>query len=448
MTSMPGMLPSSPDLEREVLGAVLVDPTVLVTLTEILSPSDFYLDRHRLVWEAYEEAQRRDVETIDEVVLKEIMTDLDSWGRCGGWDMLDRLLSRRGATSMAVEYASRLRSLSIRRGLFTVGENIGIVALEAALDAPEAIGEAERLVGGLRGKVGGGKGGDAKEVVASYMSEVRAVQEGKEKPKRISSGLYPLDKALGGGFKPGWLVLITSLNGHGKTALGVNGFAWACVSEQRPCLVVSLEMTSQQLIGRLIAAESGVPVQEHDKPGMGPDELSRMAWGADSVSMKPLRVVGHRYGTVEAIKAAARSFKSSSGDLGMVVVDYIQLVRTKAKMATRTEELEFISRGLKEMAMELECVVVSISQPVMSAKRLDKRPTIRDSKGSGAIDDDADLGLVPWLPHNVDPDALQTSAQIGMDKFRHGRRRDLTEVDVEWDGPCSRFVAINPHVTY
>lgn len=434
------LLPSSPDLEAEVLGAILVDPGLLGSLVGELSEEDFFAPRYRLVWLGCVEAHRRGVERLDELILKEVLSDLGHWGPCGGWATLERLLSRRGVSSMAMEYAMRLRGLGTRRRLWTVSEEIGAVALEGSLDSTDAVSEAERLVGDLWGSAGSGGGADTGEVVSAYMDLVTKIQSGVELPSRLSTGIYQLDKALGGGFRPGWLVLVMSLNGHGKTALAVNGFAVASATQGRPVLVVSLEMPAVQIIGRLIGAESGVPVTRHDQPGLSSYDLSHMNKASEVVSNLPLRVVGHQCATVEAIRSAARQYKVERGDLGMVVVDYIQLVRGSVPKGNRTEEIEHISRSLKELAMELECVVVMLSQPIMAAKRLERRPTIRDSKGSGAIDDDADLGLVPWILANVDPDAPVGAAQIGMDKFRHGPRRDLSEDDVLWDGPRMRFV--------
>ena len=379
-------------------------------------------------------------QTFDEVILNEVMFDQGTWGRVGGGELV-RLLDRSGTTSNLVSYIDRLVEMSARRRMFSASEQMGCIAVDGNLSPGEAIAEAEALVGRLRESGENLEDGDdAAGGVKDYMEMVHAIQRGEKEPPRISTGLYPLDKALGGGFRPGWLVLVMSLNGHGKTALAVNGFAWAVAQQGRPALIVSLEMPAEQLVGRLIAAESGIPVQVHDQKGLNEDHLVALTHAAQKVSTSPIRVVGHQAATIDAVRQAARSYKAQKGDLGIIVVDYIQLMRSQGRTSNRTEELERISRGLKELAMELDCVVVSISQPTMAAKRTKERPTIRDSKGSGAIDDDADLGLVPWLLHNVDENANPWEAEIGMDKFRHGPRRNLYASDIEWDGSRTRFI--------
>lgn len=433
-------LPQSASVEREVLACLLIDPAKIPAAQSRLCPEDFHNEVNQLVWTGLTTAFDRHGD-VDGVLLREVLSDLGSWGRVGG-DVLVGLLDRAGSVLKLNAYIDRLLEMSARRRLFGASETLSSIAVDGDLSPEEAISEAEAVVGQLREQ---GEnltdGDDAGDAVVDYMRSIHAIQKGEKVPPRITSGLYPLDKALGGGFRPGWLVLVMSLNGHGKTALAVNGFAWSVAQQGRPALIVSLEMPTDQIVGRLIAAESGIPVQMHDQKGLNEDQLVAMTHGAQKVSAAPIRVVGHQAATIDGVRQAARSYKAQKGDLGIVVVDYIQLMRSQTKTANRTEELERISRGLKELAMELDCVVVSISQPTMAAKRSKERPTIRDSKGSGAIDDDADLGLVPWLLHNVNENAHPWEAQIGMDKFRHGPRRNLYESDIEWDGSRTRFIS-------
>jgi replicative DNA helicase len=435
----PLFLPQSSSVEREVLACLLLEPELMPSVWTRLSCESFHNEVNRFIWDGMTVAFQRH-NTFDEVILKEVLTDLGTWGRVGGGSIVS-LLDRSGSVSHINTYVDRLVGMCGRRSMWHASKELGSIAIDGNLSPDEAITEAEALVGRLRME---GEydtdGDDAADVVSDYMKMVHAIQRGEKEPPRISTGLYPLDKALGGGFRPGWLVLVMSLNGHGKTALAVNGFAWAVAQQGRPALIVSLEMPPDQIIGRLISAESGIPVQVHDQKGLSEDHLVAMTHAAQKVSSAPIRIVGHQGATIDALRQAARAYKAERGDLGIIVVDYIQLMRSQSKSSNRTEELERISRGLKELAMELDCVVVSISQPTMAAKRTKERPTIRDSKGSGAIDDDADLGLVPWLLHNVDENANPWDAEIGMDKFRHGPRRNLYPSDIEWDGSRTRFI--------
>ena len=435
----PFFLPQSTTVEREVLACLLLDPSKTPSVSGRLDHEDFVSDINRFIWLGILGAYERHSD-YDEVILEEVLRDQGAWGRIGG-NTLVQLMNRQGSNAMLDSYVDRLLEMSARRRMHKAADELGAIAVDGHLSPGEAITEAEALVGRLR-ECGENlvEGDDAGGVVSSYMHTVHAIQRGEQQPPRISTGLHPLDKALGGGFRPGWLVLVMSLNGHGKTALAVNGFAWAVAQQGRPALIISLEMPADQLVGRLIAAESGIPVQMHDQKGLNEDQLVAMTHAAQKVSAAPIRIMGHQAATIDAVRQAARSFKAQKGDLGIVVVDYIQLMRSEGKNSSRTEELERISRGLKELAMELDCVVVSISQPTMAAKQTSTRPTIRDSKGSGAIDDDADLGLVPWILRNVDESAKPWEAEIGMDKFRHGPRRNLYPSDVEWDGSRTRFI--------
>ena len=130
------------------------------------------------------------------------------------------------------------------------------------------------------------------------------------------------------------------------------------------------------------------------------------------------------------------------GKMGLVIVDYLQLMsQTRSRRdGTKEEEISHNTRSLKLLAQELDCVVVVLSQPILEAKRAKKRPCIQDSKGSGAIEDDADLALVPWLPHRVRDAANKHDAEIGVDKFRHGPTRDLGVEQIRWSGRRMMFL--------
>lgn len=201
----------------------------------------------------------------------------------------------------------------------------------------------------------------------------------------------------------------------------------------RPYLLLRDER--EEVFARLLATSSGIPAHVHDKPGLTDAEIFTLNSAANTIAPLPIRVVGTEARTVERIRRVARKMAMEHGRIGMVVVDYLQLMaQTRGGTQGRRKEISHNTRSLKLLAQELDCVVVLLSQPVLEAKRAKKRPHISDAKGSGAIEDDADLALVPWLPHRVRDGALRSDAEIGMDKFRHGPPQGLTAEDVRWDG--------------
>ena len=256
----------------------------------------------------------------------------------------------------------------------------------------------------------------------------------------MTTGLRSLDEHLGGGLKPGWQVVILSAAGHGKSALAVNNMALSAAKAGHPVLICSLEMQPGEVYGRMIAAESGVPVHIHDRPGLTGDEFTRFFHGANVVKPLPIKVIDSRYGSVGEIRRVARQMRAEHGRLGLVIVDYLQLMKSSArKDATAEEDIATNSKGLKHLAVELDCTTVVLSQPTLAAKRDQKRPKVLHAKGSGSIEDDCDLALVPWLPHKVSSDASRGAAELGMDKFRHGPQQDLTVTDIRWNGQHMRF---------
>ena len=209
-----------------------------------------------------------------------------------------------------------------------------------------------------------------------------------------------------------------------------------------PVLVCSYEMSQAEVYARMLASESGVPAHVQDKPGLEFERLTALNSAADKLAGLPLWVAGSEARTVERIRRTARRMSLKYGRNGMVVVDYLQLMAQtrRRRDGTQEEEISHNTRSLKLLAQELGCVVVVLSQPILEAKRAKRRPCIQDSKGAGAIEDDADLALVPWLPHRVRDGADKHDAEIGMDKFRHGPSRDLGVETVRWSGRRMMFL--------
>ena len=336
-----------------------------------------------------------------------------------GFYALSEVLERKGTTTNIGRYAQIVIEKALKRAIVEAGERVSHLGF-GDLPGYAALDQAEETLRRPQDRGTMDRGTSALDGVAEYMKAVAAVQDGTADTRRMPSGLAPLDGALGGGVRPGWLVVVMSAAGHGKSALAINNFALSTAKSGAPVLVCSYEMVPEEVYGRMIAAESGVPVHVQQKPGLTGEECQRMQAAAETVSSLPMVVEGARCATVEQIRRTARRIAIEKGALGMVVVDYLQLMKgsTGRRDSTKEEEISHNTRGLKLLAVELGCVVVCLSQPILEAKRARKRPHISDAKGSGSIEDDADLALVPWLPARVQQHLNRISAEIGMDKFR------------------------------
>lgn len=436
------ILPHSPDVEREVIGSILVRPSLITRALELgLKPEDFYSERYQLLISAMLALGEED-KPIDEVTVRDELNKKGHWERSGGVRALAEALDKSGLCSNIDDYIRRVIDYSAKRSLVSAGLSVSMLGYgdsDPSTAFSKACEELNRVEGVLRSK----EGLDASSGVSEYVQYVKSVQSGELVEGRVPTGLRCLDDHLGGGFKSGWQVVVISASGHGKTAFAVNNVALSAAMAGHPVVICSLEMQPTEVYARMIAAISGVPVHIHDRPGLSGEEFSDFAHGANTVKPLPITVIGPEYGSVSEIRRIAKRVKAEHGRLGVVVVDYLQLMKsgTGRRDSTAEEEIATNSKGLKHLAVELGCTTVVLSQPTLASKRDQKRPKVLHAKGSGSIEDDCDLALVPWLPHKVS-DASRYAAELGMDKFRHGPQQDFGVTDIRWSGQHMRFESL------
>jgi replicative DNA helicase len=439
---MYGSLPHSPQVEKEVLGAVLVNPDAVKVLVDLgVKPEHFYFERHQRLCAAILTLALSGIPA-DLVTIEGELRRVGSWDRAGGYNTLANCMDKGGLSSSVDHYCRILIREAARRHLIIIASDAAEEVRKSGGD--DALEKAQVALRGLDELTIESIGTDAKAGVQQHIEYVKAVQEGRITDTRLPTGLSSLDDHLGGGLKTGWQVVVMSAAGHGKTALSVNNLALAAAKKGHPVLICSLEMKPTEIYARLMAAECGVPVHVHDRPGMDPYDMSRLIDAANLVHALPISVIDSRHGSIPEIRRAAQRMKAQHGRVGMVVVDYIQLMKSGSgkRESTTEEDIASNSKGLKHMAVELDCVTVLLSQPTLASKRDKKRPSVSHSKGSGSIEDDCDLALVPWLPHKVSDSASRSDAEIGMDKFRHGPQRSLTSKEIRWNGRYMRFEEI------
>jgi replicative DNA helicase len=426
-------------IERALLGVLHVDPS-LVEQVEVGADEFFSVANagvFRGISELYREHGRVDLH-----LLKDWASTNYSGPKGDLWEALGASHDAFGSTSCVEQYAVEIRNQARLRVIVDAGKDIIRNAYESR-DADSALSAATDALSVVEESFGDSKRDDVSAMATAYMHEVLDVQSGKVEARFTPSGLGPLDAVIGGGFKPGWQVVVIASAGHGKSALAINNFALSSALAGKPALVCSLEMPTDQLVGRLIATLSKVPAHLHHRVGeLTSYQQSDMIDAARRLGELPL-VISETARDVGAIEREAKAVKRQYGDLGVVVVDYLQLMDSPRmrRDGTQEEEISANSKGLKRMAVELGCTSVILSQPNSAAKRADRLITVRDAKGSGAIEDDCDLAISPFLFHKADPGSNhpRNLCKIGMSKFRHGLETSLSETDVSWSGSSMKF---------
>ncbi len=410
------------DLEAEelLLGAMLLSKDAIVTAVEIVDAGDFYKPAHGHVFDAVCSLFSRG-DPADPVTVADELRRADMLEVVGGPGALLALQAATPATGNAGRYARIVEELALLRRLAGVGAEISEIAYQVPEDVTAAVDRAESLVYGVAQRRVTDSTSSVDDMLAEALNHLELLYNRGDEITGVPTGFYDLDRQLSG-LQPSDLIVVGGRPGTGKTAWALNVAANAAIESRRPALFFSLEMSKLQLTNRLLSAEGKV-----DSTRMRSGKLHDADWPKITAAMNrihgaPLHFDDNPMVTVMDIRAKARRLRSEIGDLGLVVVDYIQLMTGRSSAETRQVEVSEISRGLKLLARELECPVVALSQLSRSLEqRADKRPMLSDLRESGALEQDADVVIFLYrdeLYHDDSPD--RGVAEVLVAKHRSG----------------------------
>jgi len=384
--------PNSVEAEQSLLGGLMLDNEAWDKVADLVVASDLYRKDHRLIFGAIaalvEESQPCDVVTVSEYL--DSRNELES---AGGLEYIATLANETPGAANARAYARILRERSTLRALIHAGNEISGNAFSAdGRTATELVDAAESLVFEIAEKGARGKSGfrPLKQILPEAVDRIDLLHQSGGDITGIPTGYNEFDK-LTAGLQPGELIIIAGRPSMGKTTLAVNIAENAAIGAKVPTAIFSMEMPSQQLAFRMIASLGRVD-QAHLRTGKFPDEdWSRINTAVQLMSDAPIFIDDSPSLSPTEIRARARRLKREHG-LGLIVIDYLQLMQVHGSTENRATEISEISRSLKALAKELELPVIALSQLNRSVEqRTDKRPVMSDLRESGAIEQDADL---------------------------------------------------------
>jgi replicative DNA helicase len=384
--------PNSVEAEQSLLGGLMLDNEAWDKVADIVVASDLYRKDHRLIFGAIaalvEESQPCDVVTVSEYL--DSRNELES---AGGLEYIATLANETPGAANARAYARILRERSTLRALIHAGNEISGNAFAAdGRTATELVDAAESLVFEIAEKGARGKSGfrPLKQILPEAVDRIDLLHQSGGDITGIPTGYNEFDK-LTAGLQPGELIIIAGRPSMGKTTLAVNIAENAAIGAKVPTAIFSMEMPAQQLAFRMIASLGRVD-QAHLRTGKFPDEdWSRINTAVQLMSDAPIFIDDSPSLSPTEIRARARRLKREHG-LGLIVIDYLQLMQVHGSTENRATEISEISRSLKALAKELELPVIALSQLNRSVEqRTDKRPVMSDLRESGAIEQDADL---------------------------------------------------------
>ncbi len=385
------LAPHNLEAEEAVLGAVLLDPELMHTLATMLRPEDFFLEKHRWIWEAYLALHDRR-EAIDPVTVAD---ELERQGRLqevGGRGFLIGLAARVPTTVHAMDYARLVERDSVRRRLLEAATQIARMAYEdSQSDVDELLDRAEaalfavaqrRLIRDVQ---------SIRDLLRAYYEHIEYLYEHRGEPLGIPTGFRDLDRLLGG-LQRADLVVVAARPGVGKTSLLLSFALNAAKRYRQRVAIFSLEMSAEQVVHRLVAQETGIEGQRLRLGELREDEWPRFVHAVSTLSELPIWIDDTPAISAMQLRAKARRLYAEHG-LDLLIVDYLQLMTADIRAENRVQEISYISRALKSLARELNIPVVAASQLSRAVEqRHDKRPILADLRESGCLAGDT------WIP--------------------------------------------------
>ena len=416
--------PYEPEVEAAVLGAMMIEKEAVPKAIELLTPDSFYLREHRMIFEAMVSLFEAS-EPIDTVTLYEELKKRDQVEKVGGAVYLSKL-SQNISSAANIEYHAKIiLEKEILRGLITSAHKIAEAAYEGTEDAFDILDDAERRIFEITESHLKQSFRGMDRAVRDAIEYIEAIHSATHQKFSVPTGFYELDEMLGG-FQKSDLVIIAARPSMGKTALALTLARNAAVDHRVPVGIFSLEMSTMQLIIRLLCAEGRLNAHLVRTGKLPHSEGVKLSKNAHKLIEAPIYVDDAPAQTVLEIRAKARRLKAEK-NIGMIIVDYLQLMQGPSNVESREREISHISRSLKALAKELNIPILALSQLNRAVEsRTDRRPQLSDLRESGSIEQDADVVIFLNRPefHGVktftDGSSTEGVAEVIIGKQRNG----------------------------
>lgn len=431
-------LPYSLEAEQTVLGALLIDPDVMTTVLEYIKPESFYNEKHRdlfgIIIRMFSIGKTADLIT----VLNEAVNSGIFESSAQGKTYLANIMQQVPTVSNIESYCKIVEDKFYIRSLVIAAREVIENATDGQETASTLLDSAEQKIYGIRqGKDVDGLTKIDEVIVEAYDHLQKITGPDKDKYLGAKSGFSDLDSVITGLNKSDLLIL-AARPGMGKTSFALNIATNVCRKSDKQVAVFSLEMSKEQLATRMLSSEALVPSNHLKTGNLSGDDWTRLASGADVLSRMNMYLDDTSGITVPQMKAKLRRIKN----LGLVVIDYLQLMSSGRKIDNRVTEISEITRQLKIMAKELEVPVITLSQLARGPEsRTDHRPLLSDLRESGSIEQDADIVMFLYRDayYNKETEKQNISECI-VAKNRHG---ETSTVELVWDGQFTRFSNID-----
>jgi len=435
--------PHSIEAEQSVLGGLMLENPAWDRVADLITETDFYRGEHRRIFTAIS-ALADESRPFDVVTISEWLENRDELEKVGGLAYLGELAKNTPSAANISSYASIVRERAVLRGLISVGSAITESAFNTeGRSATDLMDHAEQRVFEIaeRGARAGGGFAPVREVLVNVMDRIDTLYHSEASLTGVSTGFNDLDDKTSG-LQPSDLIIVAGRPSMGKTAFAMNVVEQAAIKEKLAVAVFSMEMPAEQLTMRMLSSLGRIDQHKVRTGKLADDDWPRLTSALELLNATEIYIDDTPAMTPTELRARCRRLKREK-NLGLVVVDYLQLMEVPGSKENRATEISEISRGLKALAKEIRVPLVALSQLNRGLEqRQDKRPVMSDLRESGAIEQDADVILFIYRDEVYNEDSKQKGkAEIIIGKQRNG---PIGKVTLTFLGQHTRFENFAP----
>ena len=429
--------PHDAEAEQAVLSSILMDKEAIITASEILKPEDFYNPANQAVFEAARELFAKNI-PIDAITIKDKLIEKGVFEEIGGLPYIASITSASANSVNIKHYADIVEGKSILRSLISASSEISGHSYKSDEDVNQILDLAEKSIFDISQKRHTGSAVHISDITVSVFEKIEEAYANGKKITGVPTGFMDFDFKTAG-LQPSDLILIAARPSMGKTALALNIVQNAAIRQGIPVAVFSLEMSSNQLVNRILCSEAMVDAQKVKTGNLTEDDWPKLIEAMGPISEAPIYIDDTPGITPMELRAKCRRLKIEHG-IGLVVIDYLQLMSSDSGRDSRQQEISEISRSLKAIAREMDVPVIALSQLSRACEqRSDKRPMLSDLRESGAVEQDADIVAFLYREEYYFPDTeKKNQAELIIAKQRNG---PTGTVDLMWLNQYTKFTS-------
>jgi len=431
--------PQSIEAERSTLGSMLLEKEAIYKGAEVLKPEDFYREAHRVIFEVVTHLANKG-EPVDIITVSEELKQRSMLDKIGGVAYLTTLANSVPTAANIEHYAKIVEEKSILRALITSASNILSMGYAGAEDITVLLDDAEKQIFQISQKRNVKGFVSLKNILIETFERIEKIYESKGGVTGLSTGFTDLDR-MTAGLQSSDLIILAARPSMGKTTFALNIARNAAVDLKVPVVVFSLEMSKEQLALKLLCSEAGVDNQRIRTGTLMDNDWPRLSYALGRLSESNIFIDDTPGMTALEIRSRARRIKAEHG-LGLIVIDYLQLMQSRGKSENRQQEVSDISRSLKSLARELGVPVVSLSQLSRAVEqRTDKRPYLADLRESGSLEQDADIVAFLYRDDYYNPESDKKNiTELIIAKQRNG---PVGTVELFFNKETGKFIGLD-----